>query len=271
MGKFTLRLGRSIGFCQESFYELLQETKDLGYDTFDFDIAGAWPNEEKENAHYAHLEWGMEYVKKVGLPVNGIHVSFGGRWDYSDTNEENRRKVVENTKKIFARTATLNPYCYILHGSFEPIDDKDRAAKLAALVQSVKELASSTPAYICLEVLPRTCLLNTAKETLEVMEKVNIDNVRVCVDVNHFLQEKSEDGLRALGKWVKTLHISDHDYENERHWLPGEGKIDWMKLIGVLEEIGYEGVFNYECSRYTPVQMKENFERLFARYNAEKE
>ena len=268
MEKFTLRLGRSIGFCQDDgFYRLLQECKDLGYDTFDFDIAGAWPNEEKENAHYSHLEWGMEYVKKVGLPVNGVHISFGTRWDYSDTNEENRRKVVENTKAIFARTAAVNPYCYILHGSFEPIDDKDRAAKLQALKQSMREIADATSAYICLEILPRTCLLNTAKEMIEVIEDIAIDNVRVCVDVNHFLQEKSEDGLLALGKYVKTLHISDHDYINERHWLPGEGKIDWMKLIGALEKIGYSGMFHYE-SKGTHEEVKQNYLELFARYNA---
>ena len=141
---------------------------------------------------------------------------------------------------------------------------------MQALKQSMREIADATSAYICLEILPRTCLLNTAKEMIEVIEDVNIDNVRVCVDVNHFLQEKSEDGLLALGKYVKTLHISDHDYINERHWLPGEGKIDWMKLIGVLEQIGYQGVFNYEAGKYTPVEMKENFQQLFARYNAQK-
>ena len=53
--------------------------------------------------------------------------------------------------------------------------------------------------------------------------------LQVCVDVNHFLQEKAEDGLKLLGNRVKTLHISDHDYEDEQHWMPEEGKIDWMK------------------------------------------
>ena len=63
-----------------------------------------------------------------------------------------------------------------------------------------------------------------------------------------------------------TTHISDHDYENERHWLPGEGKINWNALIGALEKIGYRGVFNYEVGESLSA-VKENYERLFADYN----
>ena len=89
----------------------------------------------------------------------------------------------------------------------------------------------------------RKRLCNTAKETLELIDDLSNERIQVCVDVNHFLQEKAEDGLKLLGNRVKTLHISDHDYEDEQHWMPEEGKIDWMKLISTLEEIGYTGVF----------------------------
>ena len=50
--------------------------------------------------------------------------------------------------------------------------------------------------------------------------------------------------------------------------MPREGKINWNALIGALEGIGYTGVFNYE-SEGTPAEIKENYESLFAEYNAQ--
>ena len=93
------------------------------------------------------------------------------------------------------------------------------------------------------------------------------EQIKICVDVNHFLQEPAEAGVLALGNRIVTTHISDHDYENERHWLPGEGKIDWNALLAAFESIGYQGVFNYEVSN-TPAEIKANYEQLFAAYHS---
>lgn len=43
--------------------------------------------------------------------------------------------------------------------------------------------------------------------------------------------------------------MSDYDRKNERHWLPGEGVIDWNELLSVLIDSGYKGPFIYEASR----------------------
>ncbi|MBQ7983888.1 MAG: sugar phosphate isomerase/epimerase, partial [Clostridia bacterium] len=124
---------------------------------------------------------------------------------------------------------------------------------------------TNTP--IAVESLPRSCLFNTAAEGISIIDAIP-SGVYACVDVNHFLKETSEDAVRALGQRIITTHISDHDYIDERHWLPGEGSIDWMALLAAFEAVGYDGVFNYE-SAGTLAEIKENYDRLFARYNGE--
>ena len=52
--------------------------------------------------------------------------------------------------------------------------------------------------------------------------------------------------MKKLGKDIITLHISDYDFVDERHWLPKEGKTDWDSLIKALVECGYDGVWMYE-------------------------
>ena len=269
MKPFRLRLSKSIPFCNERFYELLSEAKALGYDAIDFDIASAWSQPELEEQYFLHLEEGMAAVIESGLPVNCIHIPFGTRWDPCLLDEDARRAVVEKFRAILKRTEILRPFGYIVHGSFEPNGDEEREEKISQLIKSMREMADATKSYLCVEILPRTCLLNTAKEARRIIEEIGIDNVRICVDVNHFLQEKSEDGVLLLGDLIKTTHISDHDYVDERHWMPGKGKIDWNALLGAFEKIGYEGAFNYELS--APLSdIKENYEMLFAAYNATK-
>ncbi len=266
MKPYHIPLSKSIPFCSENFYELLNDAKALKFDCIDFDIAGAWSVPEKEEEYFKHLEEGMAAVIESGLPVNCIHIPFGDRWNPCLLDEAARLAVVEKFRAILARTAPLKPFGYIVHGSFEPNGDEEREAKIAQLIKSMREMADATEAYLCVEILPRTCLLNTAKEARRIIEEINIDNVRICVDVNHFLQEKSEDGVSALGDLIKTTHISDHDYINERHWMPGEGKIDWNALIGAFEKIGYKGAFNYELT--APLaDIKANYTKMFAAYN----
>lgn len=270
MKNYRLPLSKSIPFCNEKFYELLAEAKELGFEAIDFDIASAWSTPDIEDEYFLHLEEGMQAVIESGLPVNCIHIPFGDRWNPCLLDEEARRAVVEKFRAILKRTEILKPLGYIVHGSFEPNGDEEREAKIAQLKKSMREMADATKSYLCVEILPRTCLLNTAKEARRIIEEIGIDNVRICVDVNHFLQEKSEDGVLALGDLIKTTHISDHDYINERHWMPGKGKIDWNALIGAFEKIGYTGVFNYELG--APLaDIKENYIKLFDEYNKSKE
>ena len=261
---YKLGLSRSVKM-DEDFSVAIDELEKLGYDGFDLDLCKWWSKRENEVENYQNnLQNALDRIAKSKLIFNGVHISFGPNWDYSSPDEEKRSLAVERTKEMFAKIDPYAPYCYILHGSFEPIKAEERTLHIEALKKSLKELRPFTDAKICVEILPRTCLFNTSKEALEIVE--SLDGIDVCVDVNHFLQEKSEEGLLRLGSYVKTLHISDHDYVDERHWLPGNGSIDWMKLIGSLEKIGYTGMFHYE-SAGTHEEVKQNYLGLFARYN----
>lgn len=261
---YKLRLGRSINFLGETFYDMLKEARNLGFDSMDLDLCGKCAHREEEIEGYKNLEKGLKAVKASGLYFNGVHISFGKHWNFGSDIEEQRCEAIENFKVIVPLIDQYSPFCYVIHGSSEPIADEKRPAQIAALKRSLAELTAVTQTPIALESLPRTCLFNTAQEGIGIID--GIKNVFVCVDVNHFLKEDSADAVLALGSRIITTHISDHDYINERHWLPGQGKIDWQRLIGALETIGYHGVFNYE-SAGSFAEIKENYCRLFDQYN----
>ena len=243
------RVGISVKF-DEDFDEKISAVEKAGFDSVDFDLCRYWRERDEEIELYKHLEKGLERIKNSNLFFNGVHISFGKYWDFSAKNEAERLAAVAQAKEIFNRCDPYRPFCYVIHGSWEPISDEERPLKIEQLKKSLRQLRMYTTAKICLETLPRSCLANTGEETAAIVDAV--EGIDVCMDVNHLLMEKSEDAVLRLGKRIQTTHISDFDYVNERHWMPGEGKIDWKKLIAAFEKVGYDGVWNYELALACP-------------------
>jgi len=52
--------------------------------------------------------------------------------------------------------------------------------------------------------------------------------------------------VKKLADKIITVHVSDYDFINERHWLPGEGKVDWNALYEALKAVNYSGPWMYE-------------------------
>ena len=152
----------------------------------------------------------------------------------------------------------------IIHPSGEPYPENERSDRLDAAVETISricEAAKSGGITLCLENLPRTCLCRTSDEMLFLLER--IPDLRVVFDTNHSLREDNIHYIEAVGKKIVTLHVSDYDFIDERHWLPLEGKNDWEAIIETLEKVDYTGRFLYETEHiYTYAQIAENYLRL---------
>ena len=136
---------------------------------------------------------------------------------------------------------------FVVHPSGEPIKEEDRAMRLATAQESLARLAEyaeSKGAVIAVEDLPRTCLGRDSSDVLALISAHPA--LRVCFDTNHLLSEDIAAFIRRVGPSIVTTHVSDYDFVNERHWLPGEGQIDWRMVKNELSAVGYDGYWLYE-------------------------
>lgn len=221
----------------------------------------------------ADTEMDFEYIKKCsekyGVEIWSVHMPFYPfeKIELSSTDEDVRLHTVEVFKEIIKKASPVGINKFVIHPSGEPIDDDVRYSKLEACKKSLNCLAEFAGKYngvICVEDLPRTCLGKNSDEILELLS-IN-DNLRACFDTNHLLGENNVDFIKKIGKKIATLHISDYDFEDERHWIPGEGKIDWKSLYNTLLEIGYDGAWVYEIafSEEMIKKLRKNAENIFA-------
>ena len=169
--------------------------------------------------------------------------------DISSTDEAIRRGTLEIFDDIIARAAYIGIDKFVVHPSGEPIAEPDRDERMKRSMQSLDylaERAAECGAEIAVEDLPRTCLGRNSDEILRLIS-VN-DKLRVCFDVNHLLCEETCKFAEKVGEKIITLHISDYDFVDEKHWLPGEGDISWQELLRALKNIDYNGAWMYEVS-----------------------
>ncbi len=154
--------------------------------------------------------------------------------------------AIDNIAKIGAKVAVVHP-------SGEPIADGHRKALMEVSKKSLSELANyakKSGVIVAVEDLPRTCLGHNSAEIKELLS--SNENLRICLDTNHLLDQSNIDFVRELGQKIVTVHISDYDFLNERHWLPFEGRVNWPELITALENADYKGPFMYEVSFASP-------------------
>ena len=171
------------------------------------------------------------------LPFETIDISQPSLADYT----------VKYFCSLIDKASAIGIKTFVVHPSGEPIDEADRAMRLECAKKSLlalAEYASAKDATIAVEDLPRTCL---GRNSSDILALISVHpSLRVCFDTNHLLNEDISHFISAVGGKIITTHISDYDFVNERHWLPGEGQIDWVSLKNALSAIGYDGYWLYE-------------------------
>ena len=188
-------------------------------------------------------------IDSSGLKVWSVHMPFSKVIDISLIDSAKRAAAVDYVKDMMRVAGIFQPQRIILHPSAEPVYPDERAERLAnshASIGEIAPVAKEIGAVLCIENLPHTCLGRNSEEMMYLIE--GYDEVGLCFDINHLLYQSHEDYLKGISKGkIKTVHISDYDFADERHLLPGVGKIDWAPLWKGIRNNGYDGIMMFEC------------------------
>ncbi|MBM3708750.1 MAG: sugar phosphate isomerase/epimerase [Actinobacteria bacterium] len=189
-------------------------------------------------------------LRASGLELWSVHSPFGDGLDLSSLDEPVRGRTLDALRRAFELAANLCCKTVIVHPSAEPIALEERGERLRQAHRSLgKVVAMAQESNIpgAIEPLPRTCLANTADEVAMLLEGAPEDWLGICLDVNHAnVGQDLVSFIRRFNFRIITLHISDNDGVDEKHWLPGRGVINWAEVMRALREIGYTGPLVYE-------------------------
>ena len=132
------------------------------------------------------------------------------------------------------------------------MDDAERVAAIDRPVEALRPLADyagERGVRLAIEPLNRfeTSFLNTAAQTMEVVERVDSPAVGVLLDTFHMnIEEKDQAAaIRLAGDKLAHFHACGND-----RGAPGADHMPWAAIIAALHEIGYDGAVVIES--FTP-------------------
>lgn len=195
------------------------------------------------------------FSREYGIELWSYHLPFYPfeEIDLAAKDTGKRAYTVYLLSELMKKAGELGIKYAIVHPSAEPISENEREMLLEYSGEALAKLAEAARQCgmtLAVEDLPRTCLGNCISDIKKLISYS--DDLRVCLDTNHLFTETNADFIKALGDKIMTLHVSDYDFLNERHWLPYEGKSDWIGMVTALEEAGYAGPWLYEVGFKAP-------------------
>ena len=268
----TLKKGTSLCFTGSLSAESLADLKANGIDAVEFSFS-----KDKYYNEFDFVNRAQEYadrVREAGLEWWSLHLPFSGKLDITNMDDEMREEIVRINTEMILAAGKAGCKVAVLHPSSEPISDAVRPQRLAYSRKNIirlREACDQVGMKLAVENLPRTCLCNRSQEMIALLRDTGAG---VVFDTNHSLVEENVSFLNALvdaGLEILSLHVSDYDFVDERHRLPGDGINDWKGIMGALEKAGYHGPLMYEVPRQpkdrepiATAQLSENMTKLAA-------
>lgn len=242
------QIGKSMGRWKDFGLESMISNHERGLDYIEVTMNNVMLDKDPATAASRAVDI-MKDITASGLKVWSVHMPYSRKWDISVIDDSLRAANIEFFSDMIRVAGTFKPKFLVLHPSAEPIAPEERAQRLANSHNSIGLLApvaKEIGAVLCIENLPRTCLGQNAQEMMQLID--GYEEVGLCFDTNHLLYQSHEDYLAGIPKGkIKTVHLSDYDFKDERHWLPGKGNVAWLDLWKGIRENGYDGIMMFEC------------------------
>lgn len=206
----------------------------------------------------------QQMARGKGARVTSLHA---GDRDISAIDEPSRRLAVEETLRGIDLAHELGAGLIVVHPSDEPVKPEDRVRRLGQAGRSLLEVSSAARrcgVKLAVEMLPRTCLCNTAEELERLVGPLPRDVFGVCIDTNHLMAGYRNlcDTIIRFKDRLLEVHCSDYDGVDEKHAMPGTGVVDWPAVMRTLRRIGFTGPLNYEVVFRTEPPLAERIHAL---------
>ena len=191
-------------------------------------------------------------LKKVGLKAYSLHMPTN-KVDISYLNQDDRLRSIREIKRAALSFLKLGGELVVVHPGGRVKDEFKREDHLSRSFESLKELGdffSGCGLKMALENTLPSRIGSRIEELLILHGRLKSKNSGICLDTGHInIMKDPTVALKELKDYLIHLHIADNLGENDDHFLPGEGKINWKVFFKILKEIDYQGVFMLEVKR----------------------
>ena len=188
-----------------------------------------------------------------GLRAHSLHAPFGHDVNLTAPDPEQRRAALEKLIAAADVLEILGGRLYVIHPGGE--DQRwiwEREARLAHSVEGLTRVweACRQRGLTLVVETPLPHLLGGQPDDFAwILERLPAEGTGVCVDTSHAsLGGFLFDVIARFGPRIVHVQASDNHGVTDDHLPPGQGVIDWPRVVAALEQVGYSGVFMLEVA-----------------------
>lgn len=272
------QVGLSIGELQGRFGDkrALEIAVESGFDAVDFGLGrfgkGAFPiYADGDEAVLEYFSEIGEYARHLGLTISQTH----GRTRIASPDPAFCQEMEWVTRMDLLATHALGvKYCVVHSVNSFCFPDEDAEFMHARNLQFFEKMipyAEQYGVYMTQETfgdtrprgIRRMDFFGDSRQLRKTYDRLNTTYKALCVDTGHTNKAVGmaqilgtpvpgvADTIRLFGKDLKVLHLNDNNSFTDQHLPPRckmEGGVNWQEVYEALDEIGYDGVYNFELS-----------------------
>jgi sugar phosphate isomerase/epimerase len=205
-----------------------------------FESTTIWWGEENELYRTGQKHLIADMVRSEGLYFENIHVPFDHCNDLWSQDSPLREGIISQHLAWIDDCARYEIPMLVMHISrghrINP--NKHGIESLSEIVRA----AEDAKVIVAIENTRSIRLLD------HVFAEIQSPCLGLCYDSSHdwIYSEEKTGILKRHGHLLLATHFSDNDSSIDRHWIPGEGVIDWNKIAESFPKDTYKGVLTLE-------------------------
>jgi sugar phosphate isomerase/epimerase len=239
---------------------ILRVIKKAGFDAYDYSMF-EMGDELNKAINFAFMDDYKEkaielrkYADSIGLVCNQAHAIFPS---FFIGNEELTNQKIEHTVKCMEIASILGAKIIVVHpeNHATPEQNRDYYKRLEPYCIKYNIKIGVENMWNRRKGEPRCCetACSYPDNYVKHMQLLDSPWFVACVDIGHAEMmpgTSAPEIIRALGGYVKALHVHDNNRITDDHRIPYCSKIDFEEVIKALRDINYQGDITLEVEHF---------------------
>lgn len=244
-------VGLSTGcLCRSSLFDCLESIRDAGFSMLE--ICSLPSHFDYRDARA--VSRAAELLKKLHLEPYSFHAPFADHIDITSPNERHREVAFGELVTAAEAAARLGCRYIVIHPGPErsdlpPGEHLQRLENAARVLDQVALRCREFGLGLVLENMLPHLFSGQVRDLMWILGCLEASDVGVCLDTGHAYLSRGLHGVahKLLGHlWM--VHCSDNRGQYDDHLPPGQGDIDWEKLLLQLARRNFRGALMLEIA-----------------------
>lgn len=205
----------------EPFEQRLAQIRQAGFDGVTLwweDETGEYPYDRRQMA---------DAVANHSLQVFNVHMAGLDSDELWCDSDQRRRAYLYRVEKTIAEMAADDLHLLVMH----LCEHGDVPAPNVQLLRSLERLVRVVEDHhsvLSLENTMRADYIDLA------LREFDVPQISFCYDTSHAQLRDQQSLLTQWAMRLSACHLADNDLQEDRHWLPGDGAIEFAPLLPPL-------------------------------------